>query len=96
MAKKTKQEQQIEQLAQNIVNTMFKDFQKPSFRGPAFTWEKFPEMMKSLAQGYTPATFYKISGEKLAKVEEAVGELAFKLAQEKVDTEILKKNVPKP
>jgi uncharacterized coiled-coil protein SlyX len=96
MAKKTKQEQQIEELAQNIVNTMFNDFQKPNFRGAAFTWEKFPEMMKSLAQSYAPATFYTVSGEKLAVVEKAVGELAFKLAQEKVDIEMFKKSSVKP
>jgi hypothetical protein len=96
MAKKNKQEQKIEMLASNIVETMFKDFQKPSFQGPNFTWEKFPKMMQSLAESYTPATFYTLSGEKLAAVEKTVGELAFKLAQEKVDKEIFKKASPKP
>jgi hypothetical protein len=75
---------------------MFKDLQNPKFQGEAFTWEKFPDMMKSLAQGYTPATFYNLSGEKLEKVEEIVGELAFNLAKEKVDTEIFNKTSPKP
>ncbi len=96
MVTKTKQEKQIENLATNIVEKMFIDFQNPKFQGPSFTWEKFPEMMKSLAQGYTPATFYKLSGEKLAKVEEDVGKLAFELAQEKVNTNIFKKSSPKP
>jgi uncharacterized protein YvpB len=96
MKTKTKQEQKIEMLASNIVETMFKDFQKPSFQGPTFTWGKFPEMMKDLAKGYTPATFHNVSGEKLTAIEEAVSELAFKLAQEKVDKEIFKKVLPKP
>lgn len=91
-----KQEQKIEHLAQSIVNTMFKDFQDSAMQGPTFTWEKFPEMMKKLAEGYTPATFYTISGEKLAKIEEAVGKHAFTLAQEKVEEEIFKKSSPKP
>jgi len=92
----TKQEQKIENLAKKIVDTMFKDFQNPAMQGPNFTWEGFPKMMQNLAQGYTPMTFYTLSGEKLDKVEEAVGKLAFKLAQEKVNSEIFKKPSVKP
>jgi hypothetical protein len=76
--------QKIEQLTSGIVNTMFEGFQNPSYQGSNFTWEKFPEMMKDLAEGYTPATFYTLKGEKLAEVEKEAGERAFILAQEKV------------
>lgn len=41
-------------------------------------------MMKELAEGHAPATFYRLNGDKLAEVEKAAGERAFALAQEKI------------
>lgn len=94
MQKMTKQQEQIDTLAGNIVNEMFKTFQDASNRGDAFTWEKFPEMMRKLASAYAPMTFYKISGKRLEKVEHEVGQRAFELAEQKVQLEMPKQPSP--
>lgn len=80
----TKTEKLTEKLAKGIVDEMYTMFQDSKNRGENFTWERFPKMMKSMAEAYAPATFYTLSGEKLAKAEAAVGELAYQLAKEKV------------
>lgn len=86
-----KYDKKIFQLATNIVNKMFISFKEEKFQGPSFTWEDFPTMMKSLAQAHTPATFFRVSGKELEEIEQKVGEITLKLAQEKVDREIFKK-----
>ena len=84
----------IQELAENVVKTMFEMFQDPKNQGKNFSWDNFPEITKNLARSYAASTFFRIPINKIAIIEDKVGELAFKLAQEKVE-ESQKKSCPK-
>ena len=68
-----------EQVSKAIADSMFQDMQNPEFRGRAFTWDKFPTMVKGMVEANL-FLYYKKTPADLEALKEQAGRHAFDYA----------------
>lgn len=79
-----KQKQEIELVCYSVVTHLFAMMHNPKYRGSAFTWEKFPEMMRS--QCASRAFMNLVLSADTKAVEAYAGDFGFKVATKMVTT----------
>lgn len=68
-----------------MADEWFKDFQNSEFRGPNFTWEKFPNLVSRMAKKSCFLNFH-INVKNIEKLKEEAGKAAYNRALELIKT----------
>lgn len=88
---KRRQLKKAEQVGLAYARDLFERFKGPDMRGPKFTWEGFPSMLRPLVEASAFTAFrYKIGRD----IEQYAGEIAYREAERLVSEAGLAEEVP--